>query len=261
MRTPGELAEWLRRQHLERAPFESILPFLPSATPDGAYAVQDAFVRRMLPDLGLPKGYKIGLTSRRMQQMCGLDEPVAGRVLERRVHRGATHVQSSRYVRLGVESELCILIKDDLPPRATPYALADLNAAVGGVAAAFELIDDRGADYSKLDALSLIADNSWNAGVVLGEPASGISAEELGALEAVLHLNGVRADSGNSQDTLSHPLAVVLWLCNHLHRHGTHLRAGEFVMTGSIVPTRFANAGEHYRFELQGLAPVDLSID
>ena len=33
---------------------------------------------------------------------------------------------------------------------------------------AVELVDDRHCDYATLDVLSLIADNSWNAGIVLG---------------------------------------------------------------------------------------------
>ena len=34
--------------------------------------------------------------------------------------------------------------------------------------AAFELIEDRHADYKTSKALSLIADNAWNGGIVLG---------------------------------------------------------------------------------------------
>ena len=33
---------------------------------------------------------------------------------------------------------------------------------------AFELVDDKGAGYSDLFFLGVVADNTWNAGVVLG---------------------------------------------------------------------------------------------
>ncbi len=82
--------------------------------------------------------------------------------------------------------------------------------------------DDRGADYSHLDALSLIADNSWNAGVVQGVSLPPV---DLGALAGALHVDG------------------------------------ELVMTGSIVTTRFAKAGEHYYFELAGLPPAELWVN
>ena len=60
---------------------------------------------------GNPVGYKIGLTSLRMQQMCGLDQPVVGRLLEGRVNRGAARVDLGSFGRLGVESELCVITR------------------------------------------------------------------------------------------------------------------------------------------------------
>jgi 2-keto-4-pentenoate hydratase len=255
--TPQEVATWLWQQHRARAPFQPVAGLLPDARPESAYAVQDELVRLMIPAEGSPRGYKIGLTTLRMQQMCGLNEPVAGRLLERRLRRGAARVELGDFVRLGVESELCVILKEDLPPRASPYTREEVGRAIGAAAAAFELIDDRGADYARLDALSLIADNSWNAGVVQGETSP---PPELGALDGVLYVNGKPVDRGNSRDALSHPLAVVQWLSDHLRGYGAYLRAGDLVMTGSIVPTRFAKQGEHYHFELAGLAPADLWV-
>ncbi len=258
MQTPRELAAWLWRQHRERAPFQSIESLLPSAHLEIAYAVQDELVRLMAATEGNPVGYKIGLTSLRMQQMCGLDQPVVGRLLEGRVNRGAARVDHGSFGRLGGESALCVILKQDLPLRTDPYTREEIAGAIGGVAAAFELIDDRGADYGRLDALSLIADNSWNAGVVQGVCSPPL---DLGALAGTLHVDGRLVDSGTSRDALSHPLAVVQWLSDHLRGYGSYLRAGELVMTGSIVPTRFAKAGEHYHFELAGLPPAELRVN
>ncbi len=258
MQTPRELAARLWQQHRERAPYQSVKSLLPGENLKAAYAVQDELVRLMAATEGEPVGYKIGLTSLRMQQMCGLDQPVVGRLLERRVHRGAARVALGDFGRLGVESELCVILKQDLPLRTVPYTRGEIAGAIGGVAAAFELIDDRGADYSHLDALSLIADNSWNAGVVQGVSSPPV---DLGALAGALHVDGELVDSGNSRGALSHPLAVVQWLSDHLRGYGSYLRAGELVMTGSIVTTRFAKAGEHYHFELAGLPPAELWVN
>ena len=268
-RTPRELAKLLWTQHRDRARFESIAGLLPSGQVADAYSVQEELVQLMTPAEGRPAGYKIGLTSVVMRRMCGLDQPVAGVILERRVHRGPARIASRDFVRLGVESELCLVIGQDLPLRPSPCTLEEASRAVGGVAAAFELVDDREADYAKLDACSLIADNSWNAGVVLGEVAplgagspagAGSASIDIGALDGVLRVGGQVADRGNSADALTHPFAIVQWLSEHLRSRQRHLRAGDLVMTGSVVATRFAKAGEHYRFELTGLPPAELWV-
>ena len=66
--------------------------------------------------------------------------------------------------------------------------VADVAAAVDGVCPAIEIIDDRGADYRSLDAFSLIADNAWNGGIVLGDFTP--SFPDLAAIEAVVSVDG-----------------------------------------------------------------------
>src|SRR5580704_15354750 len=90
--TPDELAQLLWTQHQNRVRFQSIAGLLPSGSAADAYAVQEALVHLMLPAAGKPAGYKIGLTSIVMRRMCGLDQPVAGVILERRVHRGPSRI-------------------------------------------------------------------------------------------------------------------------------------------------------------------------
>ena len=79
-----------------------------------------------------------------------------------------------------------------------------MSDAVVGVCAAMELIDDRNADYASLDAASLVADNSWNAGAVLGDFVETI--DDLADLCGTVRLNGVEIDRGYGRDVLGHPL-------------------------------------------------------
>src|SRR5690606_35909553 len=113
-------------------------------------------------------GYKIGLTSQRMQAMCGIDSPIAGVILANRVYDSGLAIARSRYGRLGVEFEIGVRLGRDLPAAAAPYDFATVAAAIDAVCPAIEIVDDRAADYRGLDMLSLVADNAWNAGVILG---------------------------------------------------------------------------------------------
>ena len=55
-------------------------------------------------------------------------------------------------------------------------------------------------------------------------------------------------------------IASLAWLVNHLGARGQRLCAGAIVMTGSIVTTKFPAHAEHYRFALDGLGAVELTI-
>jgi 2-keto-4-pentenoate hydratase len=122
------------------------------------------------------------------------------------------------------------------------------------------LIEDSAADYARLDAVSLIADNAWNAGLVLGPPTPAKEFARLKDRAGVLFKNGEAFDRGTSSDVMGDPLAVIAWLARHLAARGERLRPGQWITTGSIVTTKFVVAGERYRFEIEGLAPVELAI-
>jgi 2-keto-4-pentenoate hydratase len=225
----------------------------------GAYAVQRAFVRMLEARDGATRaGYKIGLTSERMQQMVKIGSPIAGVIFGERIAGSGVALSAARYGRLGLEFEIGLRLAHDLPARATPYTRSDVAAAVGSVSPAMEIVDDRQADYGALDVLSLIADNSWNAGAICGPPATVYP--DLATLEGVVFKNGEHVDRGMGSDVLGHPLEALAWLANHLIAQGEFARAGDLVMTGSIVTTKFVAPGERYRFELAGLGSVEAQI-
>ncbi|MGH6959231.1 MAG: fumarylacetoacetate hydrolase family protein, partial [Dongiaceae bacterium] len=115
------------------------------------------------------------------------------------------------------------------------------------------------ADYSTLEALSLIADNSWNAGAVLGAFAA--SWDNLEAASGIVWVNGREIDRGYGRDVLGHPFVPLTWLANHLAAAGDALRAGDVVLTGSLIPTRFPKEPGAYRFDLAGIGAVELAVE
>ena len=65
---------------------------------------------------------------------------------------------------------------------------------------------------------------------------------------------------GHGRDVLGHPFVPLTWLANHLAATGDGLRAGDIVLTGSLVTTRFPQVSETYFYELAGIGTVDLSV-
>jgi 2-keto-4-pentenoate hydratase len=256
----GKIAEMLMREHAGGVTFQPFAAASGIASADDAYAVQREYVRLLVQSHGTkPAGYKIGLTTPRMQAMCGIDSPVAGVVLKDRVHTSGAHIKTSAYGRAGLEFEIAVRLGKDLVPAGHTPAVADVAEAVDGVCPAIEIIDDRNSDYRKLDALSLIADNAWNGGIVLGEFTQ--SFPDLAATEAVVSEDGKVVDRGFGRDVLGHPFNSVAWLAMHLAAQGARLRAGDIVMTGSVVTTKFPDRFTQYHYELTGCGAVDLSVD
>jgi 2-keto-4-pentenoate hydratase len=254
----NDLATKLMGEYDQRVPFANHA--LKWTVPDlaGAYDLQSAFVDKLAERHGAPAGYKVALTSKRMQQMCGIDQPLAGVVLANRIHKSGITVSLSSYDHLGIEFEITVKLARPLPARSNPYRFDEVAAAVGAIAPSFELVDDRRADYKTLDVLSLTSDNAWNAGAVLGE-----FHDQWPDLESILGMadrNDERFDSGHGRDALGHPFNSLLWLANHLSKRGQGLRAGDIVMTGSLVSTRFPEAGESYRFTLEGVGSAEVSF-
>ena len=230
-------------------------------TLDEAYAVQAEIVERALRSgSDSIAGYKVGLTTEKMQKFCGVAEPIAGRILKSGVHESGARLRKADFHRLGIESELALRIGKEVPIVRRKGDVRDLIACVDAIAAAFEVVDDRDADYAHLEASSIAAENSWNKGIVLGEAMSPAAFGDLLGLDGRLLINGEQVATGSSSDIMNGPLSVLAWVAQFAHAAGHELRPGQWIMTGSIIPTKFAVIGDAYSFQLGTLPPVTATI-
>jgi 2-keto-4-pentenoate hydratase len=251
-------AEFLLAEHQANARFARLgAPDGPASIPD-AYDIQERFVALLRGKHGEAVGYKVGLTSAPMQAFCRIDHPIAGVVLARRVHRSGAAVRRADFGRLGLEFEIAVRIKSDVPVMARPCTAETIAPHIDGVTAAIELVDDRSADYSNLDVLSLVADNSWNGGIVLAEFAT--SWPDLENVLGRATKDGAAIGEGFGRDILGHPFNSAAWLATQLHSRGVSLKAGQVVMTGSVMKTVFPDSDASYRFDLEGIGSVEVQV-
>ena len=254
-----DVAAQVLHDHRARVPFRPLRPDDGVDSLERAYAVQDRFIAG-ISDNGLRRraGHKIGLTSKTMQAMCGLDQPIAGTVFADTVKHAPARLDPAAGGHIGLEFEICVQIDAAPDPANGPFDAGSIARHVAAVGPAFEVIDDRHADYDGLDIYSIIAENSWNAGAVLGpmRPFDG----DLAALDGVLRLNGAEIDRGAVSEVLGHPFTALAWLVDHLGSRGDRLEHGSIVLTGSIMTTRFPDAGDRYAFSVEGLGEVTADI-
>lgn len=256
--SPDRLAAWLHRMHEEGARFEPFASAAGLVTAAEAYRVQSELVALRQRSEGPRAGWKLALTSPQMQAMVGIHEPVTGVLTAGRLHAGGYRAALGGFGRLGLECEICLGIGRDLPPLPEPRAPGGIAAAVAWVAPAFEMVDDRGASYGEIDALSLVADNAMHAGVVLGRPMP--CPDDLDARTGRLSVDGVSVGEGAARDVMGGPLQALAWLAAHLGARGETIPAGSIVMTGSLIVTRFPEAQGVWRFEVEGLGAVEMQV-
>jgi 2-keto-4-pentenoate hydratase len=232
---------------------------LRAAPLDDAYRIQDA-LHRVMAEAGRGEiaGWKIALTSKAMQQMTGVDQPAAGAIFSKVVHASPARVDVTAYHHLGIEFEVAVRVGEDLTAAAGPWTRASVAGKVAACIPAFELVEDGDADYKTLDAFTLIAQNTWNGGVVLGQPVTEWRGLDLERAVTRCWVNDQPAGQGKTGDAMGHPLEAVAWLANLLNRRGRTLQRGMIVMTGSSITTRFPVPGDRVKFVIEGLGEVAL---
>jgi len=257
-----EAATRLLDQRLSLTPITDLPePIRPQNEAEG-YALQRVLNGLLtVAGMGGRVGHKIGCTTPVMQKFLGIPNPCAGAIFEKAVLHRTGLVPASGFVRLGVECEIAVELGRDLVPGGTPFNRESVAASVGGVMVAIELVDERYADFRTLGVPTLIADDFFDSGCVLGNPVRDWNRLDLQRLTGTTRINGVEAGRGTGALVMGHPFEALAWLANARAKYGLdRLKAGEFVLLGSVVETKWLKAGDNVRIGIEHLGEVSLDV-
>ena len=255
-----KIAKYLHESHASKTRFQNLTGDLAPGSVTDAYKAQKALNRLWEQGgRGPVAGYKIALTSRAIQELVGVDKPVGAAIFSSTMHQSPAKIELDQFVRLGLEFELAFEIGEDTSEN-THYDSASVGSFVKAIMPAFELIEDRDADYSNLDPMTLIADNAWCGGVVLGVPKHDWQSIDLSStpVDLLFNNNVERATTG---DAMGSPLNALAWLANLLSEQGRPLKKGNIVMSGSTLATKFAARGDHAIYSIDGVGSVEVRIN
>jgi 2-keto-4-pentenoate hydratase len=182
-----------------------------------------------------PAGFKIGATTKQMQDYLGLTHPAAGFVPASSLRDDGVTLPYRDFLNLGVECEVGVRLGADLPFGPTTRAQAE--SAVAEVFPAIEIVEKRYGDLAALGTPTLIADQVFHAAGVLGTPQAGWKGLDLGAVRGELTVDGVSKGSGHGRDLLGHPMEALAWLAGSgAAEVFGGLRKGQVVWLGSVTP-------------------------
>lgn len=235
-----------------------------SSTYDEALRVQEAFVGKLIPKLGKPVGYKVGLVNKEAQDRMRIAHPVRGRLLSRMMLPNDAAVALQYGVRPVCEADLIVVVKDSGINRAEN--MMEVLKNLKEIVAFIELADNFIATNPPVDGVMLTAANVGARLGVVGErvPVK-TSVEFLRALAemtvTVRDDSGADLGQGQGKVILSHPLNAVLWLVEDLRNSGEKLRAGDLLSLGSIKAFS-PSAGQRITVTYQGLpgGPIKASV-
>ncbi|MDP6590791.1 MAG: fumarylacetoacetate hydrolase family protein [Alphaproteobacteria bacterium] len=206
-------------------------------------------------------GWKIAATSAAGQKHIGVDAPLAGRLLEGKLHESGAELPAAHLHMAVVEAEFVFRLADDLPARGRDYSAEDVTAAAAALHLGIEVPDSRFEDFTSVGAPQLIVDNACTEFFVLGEAVPERWREiDLAGHHVALAINGETAAEGRGANVLGDPRRALAWLANDRIAHGQPLGAGEIVTTGTCIVPAAIVAGDHVVADFGALGRVSVQF-
>lgn len=212
----------------------------PPANVDEAYRLQGEVQAAMDEPVC---GWKIGATSRSVQEAIGTAEPFAGPLYGPRCHGTGAELPVPEGV-LGLECEFAFRLARPLPPRPLPYAPEEVVEAVGSVHPAIELVGLCLPAEAFRDVRWCIADHALDVAFVAGAAIPDWHGLDLPALSVRCVINGKEVAVGNGAAVLGNPVTALTWLANALSRRGRGLLADDWISTGTCTGIQAVRPGD-----------------
>ena len=229
------------------------LPELPDdvrpRSTEEAYAIQHAVIEA----IGRAGGWKVGAKSPDAEPACA-PLPAA------RIHAEPHRVDPGTFRLNGIEAELAFTLARDLPPRDTPYAVAEMREAIATVHPVIELVDSRFVDLERMDTLSLLADSFSNGALVVGRGIPLPAPFTVDAQPVELDIDGERVLTLVNSNAAGEPKRLLAWLANHAATRCGGLRRGDIVTTGSWTGLRFLPHGGRAVARFPGIGAITVDF-
>lgn len=227
----------------------------PKLSINEAYEVQLYTIQEYLEDGQHITGKKIGLTSKAMQDLLGVEEPDYGQLTnEMEVENGGS-ISFKRVLQPKVEGEIAFILKNDLAgPHVTPL---DVVQATDVIVPALEIVDSRIKDW-KITLEDTVADNASSGLYLLGGKPRKITDVDIKYIGMALYKNEKLQNTGVGAAALGDPVKCVAWLANKLAKYGISLKAGEIILSGALSAAIDAEPGDYFHAKFADLGEVSV---
>jgi 2-oxo-3-hexenedioate decarboxylase len=199
-------------------------------------------------------GIKMGFTSRAKMAQMGVHEMIWGCLTDRMLIENGATLPRSHFVHPRVEPEIAFLLTAPLVGRIDPMTAMN---AVGGIAAAMEIIDSRYQNF-KFSLTDVVADNASSAALVIGpwrHPEI-----DFANLGMVMEIDGIARQVGSSAAILGHPIHSLVAAARLMEQRGESLMPGDIVLAGAATAAEPLAPGQHVRLSVQDLGSIGFTV-
>ena len=222
------------------------------ATAEVAYQIQDRIFAALHP--GQRGGaWKVGGSRPGV-------EPTAAPIPSARLHASPARVPAREFHMIGIESEIAFRLGRDLPPRAAPYAEAEIAAAVTEALVTIELCDTRLSNWKDTSALWRLADFQLNAALIVGSGRQDWRSIDFSRQRAELWIDGALNKEATGGHPYGDPIRLLPWLAAHCMARGGGLRAGDIITTGSWTGMQFVKPGAEVTARFPGIGEASVTL-
>ncbi len=240
-----------------RYEIEKISSANPEMRLEDAYGIQKKLMEMRFADGEKLVGMKIGLTSKAMQKMIGIDSPDYGHLTDAMILLEGQPCKMDEMIQPKVEGELAFFLKEKL--KGPGVTLAHVYDAVKYVAPSIEIVDSRIRNWN-IGFFDTISDNASCGKLVIGSQILPITAVDMRLTGMTMEKNGELVSSGTTAEVWGNPAAAVAWLANELSRFDIEFPAGSIVLSGAVTAALPAQAGDNFVISVQGMGSVSVKF-
>lgn len=234
----------------------------PEITLDDAYAIQSAQMKQKLGTGRKIIGWKIGLTSKVMQDALGIETPDSGVLYDDMLFESGSEVPKGRFIQPRIEAEIAFVMK---APLSGDVTREDVLAATDYVTPSLEILDTR---ILRADPVTgqtrkifdTVADNAANAGIVLGAARNAPDAFDLRWTGAIVRKNDEVVATGLGAAVLDDPVMGLVWLARRMDQYGQRIEAGQVILSGSFIAPIECPAGTRIQADFGPFGAVDIDF-
>jgi len=201
--------------------------------------------------------WKIGCTSKVMQEYLKIPSPCLGRVMKKNIYKGITKLNFSDFIRPGVECEIAVILSEEFDLNKNQK----MEKIIDRVVPSIEIVDDRWPDYSKEETSILIADNFFASSIVYGSGIHIGSIDNLREIKGFMSLNNKIIGEGKGSDILDDPINALRWFLDFNFSNDNFPKPGDLITLGSIVQTYWVSKNDRIKIDIEKIGNVEVQFN